>query len=120
MPEVNAQAIPAGGWPAEAEKTAARSDGFGSKLHSAWRFLSRVTFGIAVFYPFYAAFQQLLRRLILPSAETFFVFFIGVAGFVAYVLFWSTGSDQDGWLITVGIPVGLSLIAGLVRAWISV
>ncbi len=119
MPEANAQAISAGEWPEEAEKTAERSDGFGSKLRAAWCCLSHVTFGIAVVYPFYSTLQQLLRQFTIPSGEAFFVFFIGVGGIIACVFFGLTGSDQDGWLITVGIPAGLSLIAGVVRAWIS-
>jgi len=56
----------------------------------------------------------------LAIRQVFLFVLIGVAGFVAYVLFWLASSDQDGWLISVGIPVGLSLIAGLVCAWISV
>jgi hypothetical protein len=118
MLEANARAISAGRWPDEAEKTAVCPDGFGSKLRVVWCFLSRVTFGIAVFYPFYSTLQQ-LQRLIFPSGEAFLSALIGVAGIVAYVLFWSTSSDEDGWLITVGIPVALSLILGLVRAWTS-
>ncbi|HUY13200.1 MAG TPA: hypothetical protein VMX16_06140 [Terriglobia bacterium] len=120
MPETNAQAISTGRWPEEAEKIAARPDGLARKLRVAWCYLLRVTFAGAVFYPFYSTPQQLLRWVPLPCGGNFFFFLIGVAGFVVYALLWWVTSDQDGWLISVGIPVGLSLIAGLVRAWISV
>jgi hypothetical protein len=122
MPETNAQAISVGGWRDETKAIAVRPDGLARKLRAAWCYLSRLTFGIAVFYPYYFTFHQLLRRLTLSSGEGFSIYFIGVTGIFAYayVLFGRTSSDQDGWLITIGIPVGLSLIAGLVRPWIAI
>jgi hypothetical protein len=119
MPEANAQAISAGTWPEEAERIAARPDGLARKLRAAWNCLSGITFRVAVFYPSYSTLQQLLRRLPLPCGGNFFFFLIGVGRIIACILFGLTGSDQDGWLTSVGIPVALSLIAGLVRAWTS-
>ncbi|GEM_PF-3911537 len=122
MPEARAEAMQAGGWPDEAERIAVRPDGLARKLRAAWSCLSRITFRVAVFYPYYFTLHQLLQRFTLSSGEGFSIYFIGVAGIFAYayVLFGRTSSDEDGWLISVGIPVGLSLIAGLVRAWIAI
>jgi hypothetical protein len=121
MPEANAQAISAGGWRDETKAIAVRPEGLVPKLHAAWRFLSPLAFRGAVFYPYYSMLQQLLRRLTLPYGENISIYFIGVAGIFAhaYVLFGRTSSDEDGWLMSVVIPLGLSLIAGLVCAWIS-
>ena len=118
MPETNARAISAGGWRDETKAIAVRPDGLARKLRAAWSCLSRITFRVAVFYPYYFTLHQLLRRLPLPCGGNFFFFLIGVAGFVVCALLWWVTSDPDGWLISVGIPVGLSLIAGLVRVWI--
>lgn len=120
MLEANARAISAGGWPEEAEKTAARPDGFARKLRVAWSCMLRLTFAGAVIYPFYFVLQQVLRWVTLPSGELFFIVLIGAAGLVPFAPLYFSRSDQDRWLISVVIPVGLSLVAGLVGLWILV